>query len=308
MSKPLSRFLLRMGLFLLISGILFGGILGIAIYNHKFVPSDMYYAADFNRAFLTAKDFECIVLGNSKATASINKEVLEEGLNLKMVNLGYSSANISVSRMILDAYLANSKQKPSLVLLEVSWFTFNTKRTHLHNVTGDLMFYTNSITKYLTRYYPKSTSNLHSAIIRQWQSYKGVSNTSYADRFLPSTPDSKEYEFTLSEFEQVFPKGKAGIDSVLLEDFYWIVNKCKAEKIPMILYTAPEDRLYTQAQKDRIKVFDKIKNIDVPYLDYTFGSDLWQDDFENWLFNSHHVNENQLFSTVLVRDIEKLLK
>jgi hypothetical protein len=38
----------------------------------------------------------------------------------------------------LESYLNNCFKIPEIVLMEVSWFTFNNQRTHFHRIAGDL--------------------------------------------------------------------------------------------------------------------------------------------------------------------------
>ena len=112
-------------------------LLSLASWVHKYAPSKMYYYSEFNKAF-NQRDLELIALGNSKLLASIHKKTLEESLGLKSAILGYSSSNISISKLTLESYLNKCLIKPKLVLLEVSWFTFNKERTHFHHISGDL--------------------------------------------------------------------------------------------------------------------------------------------------------------------------
>jgi hypothetical protein len=285
-------------------------IIMIASFSHVFLPSDMYYCDDFNRAF-TEKDFGLIAIGNSKLLSSLDNAVLSRELDTKSANLGFSSANISVSYLTLKAYLNKCIVKPKVVLLEVSWFTFNGNRTTLHWITGDLLLKDFALWDELMRYYPKIANNLKIAIAKQLMSkFNKVHNINYSARFIEKTPYIKEYEFSTDEFELVFPNYEAGIDNQLLNDFYSIVRLCQENNIHLILYNAPEDETFTLCQKDRkliIPIFEQTskKYNNVEYLDYTLGGEFWDKKFELWLSNSHHINENDLFTCQLAADIKE---
>lgn len=279
---------------------------------NTFQTSDRYYANDFNDAF-ESLNYEVLVLGNSKAAAAIDKNIIEEALNLRTVNLGYASANISISKLTLESYLNKCINKPRLILLEVSWFTFNNNRTNFQPVAGDLFLNDYKILKHFVNYYPKSNEALKASIVERLKSIVSKNNKklSYDKRFIESDPNRKSYTFDILEFEKVFPDHKAGIDFLLLADFNEIINLCNSEGIQLVLFTAPEDEQYTKEQLDAVAVNSVFvntatKNKNVHYLNYTFGSSLWKKEYENWLYNSHHVNERELFTNQLIADLKNL--
>ncbi|CAM1333286.1 hypothetical protein [Tenacibaculum aestuariivivum] len=280
---------------------------------HKYTPSKMYYSNEFNKAF-NKKDVELIALGNSKLLSSIDKEKLDQKTGLKSAILGYSSANISISKLILESYLNKYLQKPKLVLLEVSWFTFNKKRTHFHGISGDLFIKDYRLWKNYFDYYPEINSKIASATYKNLINLIRTEKTyiSYNDKFIEKTPFSKEYLFNIKDFEVVFPNHIAGINQLLLKDFKSIINMCKEHNIKLILYSAPEDEQYSKMQQDIKDVKDifykaATDNLNVFYLDYTLGGDFWDKKYEMWLLNSHHINENDLFTEVLLLDIKTFL-
>lgn len=225
--------------------------------SHEFLPSEMYYSNEFKNAF-KEKDIELIAIGNSKLLSSIDKNILQNELGLKSAILGYQSANISISRLILESYLNKSIRKPKMVILEVSWFTFNTSRTHFHNISGDLFLNDIKLWTKIGRYYPEIIDKVKIGTARQLLAkIIPFQSISYASIFQEKSPKTKNYDFSLVSFEKRFPNHKAGIDNLLLDDYYSIVKMCQINDIELILYTAPEDEDYTSYQKDK----DKIKNI-----------------------------------------------
>lgn len=279
--------------------------------NHRFQPNERYYNFEFNEAF-KEKNAELIALGNSKLLSSIDKKIIEEELKLKTAILGYSSSNLSVSRLTLESYLYKCTSKPKIVLLEVSWFTFNKDRTTLHMITGDLVLKNPFLVKYLFRYSPKFWYNLTETIkLKQQNTNQADSlNTDYSSRFREENILIKDYTFNKKNFEKVFPTHNAGIEDILLEDLYKIVELCKENDIQLILYTSAEGEEYTLLQKDRAKIkaifYDLAASEEqVMYLDYTMGGKYYDKQFELWLQDSHHIGANDLFTKILVDDIKK---
>nr|WP_321223012.1 hypothetical protein [uncultured Psychroserpens sp.] len=295
---------------------LFMVIVILSIYlkqKHQFLPSSSYYYKDFNTAF-QEKDMHIIALGNSKLLSAIDKNILQENNENKVAVLGYSSANISVSKLTLEAYLNHCSITPKKVLLEVSWFTFNTERTHLHNIVGELFIKDPYLWKNYFDYKDEMGDGIKRAFKKTISLKPKADNTrlemSYADRFVKDySPNTINYKFDLKKLENVFPNHIAGIDSQLLKDYHSLVRMCVNNDIELILFTAPEDETYSKYQKDitEIKsIFKKTSNdfTDVFYLDYSYEGKYYDKNYEKWLKDSHHVNENQLFTKVLLNDIK----
>ena len=280
---------------------------------HEYSPSTAYYSDEFNKAF-NQKDFELIAIGNSKLLSSIDKKVLEEKLTFKSAILGYSSSNISISKLTLESYLNKCLIKPKLVLLEVSWFTFNKERTHFHRISGDLFLKDFKLWQNYLKYYPEINNKIGKSITKTLKNsiIKSQDDRNYDEKFLKKTPYLKEYSFEKEKFEIVFPNYIAGIDDLLLKDFESIVKMCLNNNIHLILYSAPEDEEYSKMQKDNKEVKDifiktALNSSTVSFLDYTLGGELWDKKHEMWLKNSHHINENDLFTKTLSKDIKSIL-
>ncbi|WP_452231446.1 hypothetical protein [Lacinutrix sp. MEBiC02595] len=285
-------------------------LLVLAKQKHQFRSSSYYYFDEFDSAFYE-KDANIVALGNSKLLSAIDKTAFEENNQHKVAVLGYSSANISISKLTLESYLNNCSKLPQLILLEVSWFTFNKERTHLHNIAGDLFVNDPKLWKHYFEYSGDLSSGIRRAFslslkLSASQNQKG---TSYANKFKPKSPLIKNYTFNLKDMEILFPNHLAGVDKKLLKDYNAIVDMCVENQVTLILFTAPEDEEYSKAQNDihNIKsIFEASSksNLNVFYLDYTFGGALWDKKYELWLKDSHHINENDLFSLKLLNDIK----
>ncbi len=309
----MKKYLLKISIFLipLILGFLL--LISYASRNHHFHASTWYYYKDFEYAF-HEKDIDILALGNSKLLSALDKTVMEDTLKKSVALLGYSSANISISKLTLEAYLQNSSKKPSLVLLEVSWFTFNNERTHLHNIAGDLFIKDPSLFVHILKYDDDLLVDIKKSFKMSLQQFSETESSkndiSYAIKFKAKSPLTVDYTFNISDMEVVFPDHIAGVDPFLFEEFNALVEICKSNHINLILFTAPEDETFSKSQKD-IKDIKSIfhnlsdKNQNISYLDYSFGGDLWDKKYEMWLKDSHHINENELFTLELLKDIEQ---
>lgn len=275
----------------------------------KFLPHFKYYGQDYQNAFEN-RDLGLLAIGNSKVLASLDNTTLEKELGVTPANLGCIFTNISVTRLTLESYLRNSEVKPKYVLFEVSWFTFNPVRTQFNEIGGDLILNDYKLWPEAIKYYPDIIDPLRKSMLRQISSkIKYPQQIDYTSEFKDMSRFEKTYDFTLSEFEAVFPDHKAGIDPELYADFERIVNMCKENNIQLILYTAPEVTEYRSLQTDIEDIKKIYRNIpNVPYLDYTEGGEFFKKDYELWMKDSHHLNENILFTEILTKDIKNALE
>ena len=192
---------------------------------HNFIPDDTYYCKEFENNFYNVNN-ELVAIGNSKLLAAIDKQVLENEMQMSASLLGYAASNLAVSNLTLKSYLNNNKIPPKILLLEVSWFSFNTKRTHMRPLVGDLFIRDFELWTEFLNYYPENAKYLRNGVVLQIQSLVN-NNKNYKDfseRFSPSDETKKSYEFSQDRFERYFPVDIAGIDPFLLNEFYNIVE------------------------------------------------------------------------------------
>lgn len=274
---------------------------------HSYTSSDMYYSNEFNNAFKN-RNYQVLSIGNSKSLSAIDISTLKNQIGMSSVNLAYSSANMSVSKLTLESYLNQCIVIPKMVLLEVSWFSFNNKRTHLHPITGDLFLNDFKLFKHFDKYAFKMKSNIKSCLLNQLRNIFYSNNLTYDVRTKQSSPKKKSYLFKKEKMLTTFPDFTAGIDELLLNDFNQIINMCKRNNIKLILYTAPEDEDYSKNQLDKDLIENVFKNSqnkyeNIYYLNYSLGGELWEKKYENWLRDSHHINHKELFTRVFTKDI-----
>lgn len=273
-----------------------------------FLPHTKYYGQDYAKAF-NNKDLGLLAIGNSKLLASLDNATLQKEFGLEPVNLGSIFSNNSITRLTLESYLHDCEVMPELILMEVSWFTFNPVRTQFNEIGGDLILNDYKLWPKALKYYPDIIDPLRKSLMRQlYSKVMQINEIDYSSEFKEMSRFEKTYDFKLSEFEEVFPDHIAGIDPELYADFQRIVTLCKENGIQLVLYTAPEATEYYSLQTDIEKIKGVYRNIPgVPYLDYTEGGEFYKKDYELWLKDSHHLNENVLFSEILSKDIKSKL-
>jgi len=199
---------------------------------------------------------------------------------------------------------------PEMVLMEVSWFTFNPVRTQFNEIGGDLFLNDYKLWPEATKYYPEIIDPLRKSIMRQlYSKVMHIKEIDYSSEFKDMSRFEKTYDFKIAEFEEVFPDHIAGVDQELLKEFNRIVKLGKDNDIQLVLYTAPEATEYRSLQTDIEKVKTIFRNVpDVPYLDYSEGGEFYKKDYELWMKDSHHLNEPVLFTQILVQDIKSRLQ
>tara|TARA_Y100000385_G_C13027848_1_gene609307 strand:- start:371 stop:1309 length:939 start_codon:yes stop_codon:yes gene_type:complete len=274
---------------------------------HIYTNSDMYYGNEFNNAFKN-RNYELLSIGNSKSLSAIDMSTLKNEIGMSSVNLAYSSANMSVSKLTLESYLNKCIIIPKIVLLEVSWFSFNNRRTNLQSISGDLFLNDFKLFKHFDKYAFKMKSNIKTCLLNQLRNIFYSNNLTYSVRNKQLSPKKKSYTFKKEKMLTTFPYLTAGIDELLLNDFYQIINMCKRNNIKLILYTSPEDQDYSKNQLDKGLIENVFKNSlnkykNLYYLNYSLGGGLWKKKYENWLRDSHHINHKELFTKVLTKDI-----
>jgi hypothetical protein len=149
------KFLTKSGLFLLVgAGLLLSGIgMSAALRSRTFRPDENYFSCDFIRGYREHSSAQVILLGNSRVLSGLSATEMERITGMQVLQLGYSSSNLSITRMVLESYLQKANTPPETVVLEVSWFTFNPKRTGFHRqFAGDLVMNDPCLLSYSFRY------------------------------------------------------------------------------------------------------------------------------------------------------------
>tara|TARA_B110000003_G_C16615532_1_gene521144 strand:+ start:754 stop:1692 length:939 start_codon:yes stop_codon:yes gene_type:complete len=274
---------------------------------YKFPIDPNYDNIEFEKAFNKA-NFKAVIIGNSKVHHALDKKTFNDYFNYSVAYLGSLGTNISVSKLTLESYLNNCKLNPDFVFLEVSWFTFSTNRTNYTNLSAELFLNDLNLFKYFNKYHEIKLLIFNSILRQLKMTENEIIYDKNIDKKKKNSPLTKDYIFDNSKFMRTFPKRIAGINNLFLDDYYAIIDLCKEKNIKLILFTAPEDLEYSKYQKDREvikKIFkeSKEKYNNLIYLDYTYGGDFYNKDYENWLNDSHHIYHSDLFSKLFIKDL-----
>ena len=150
----------------------------------RFEYGEMAKSSNFQECFKKdALNQYAITLGNSKALACINESELSKYQSYPHYNLAFSSSNLQHSKIILESLLAR-RNKPQYVLLEVSWFSFNTVRTGLHLESLAPVIIRGNVENQLSgETIDLYQSGLFWEMCKQFVSFPKVEKSQYADRW-----------------------------------------------------------------------------------------------------------------------------
>lgn len=251
----------------------------------NYPDSSMYYSDHFNNENLK----DTIVLGNSRSLCSIPP-------SQNVAHLGYSSGDLSLSKMFLEAFAS----PPKVLFLEVSWFTFNDSRTHFHDISGYVLASHPSLIKDVYRYrnlgvFPSFISVYRKQLERVFRRKIKCVNFGESEKFekdsLNYTGEMKTKE--LEGFLKNFPDSLANITPRLLNDFNWIVDYSIDNDVRLVLYTSPESEQFSLMQRDRDVVkevfIESAKHKNVVFLDFSPAGELYDEQFNSLLNDSHHL-------------------
>lgn len=246
--------------------------------------SPMYYSNHFNNEDLK----DTIVLGNSRSLCSI-----PPSQNVR--HLGYSSGDISLSRVFLETVAS----PPKVLFLEVSWFTFNDSRTHFHDISGYALASHPSLIKDVYRYrnlgiMPSFLSVYRAEFERIFRRKK--TNVDFEKKKFERDTLNYTGEMNTAELESFlknFPDSLANITPRLLDDFNWIVDYSIENDVRLVLYTSPESEQFSLMQRDRDLVREVFKGSaehkNVVFLDFSPAGELYDEHFISLLNDSHHL-------------------
>jgi len=268
-------------------------------------PNSEYFIEDYNKVFKKTPSADVLILGNSKVLAALSAEKLKELSNKNVLNLGYTAANLALNKMILESYLKRCSLTPELLILEVSWFSFSTRRTNFHPYfAARLLSVDLTPIKYMGRY-PQ--------IIQQipWQIFNYVTSKSIDKGLsfkmnriyqMKNNPHQKSYTFDPEQMKATFPNYEAGINRELVKDFHDIISLCRKNKIKLILFNAPEDAEFTMLQRDKKTIQDiyasAIEEYNLEYFDFTIDGNYYIQNTEHLLADSHHVFYTDRFTKI----------
>jgi hypothetical protein len=285
----------------------------------KFIVTDFHkdkgnYSNDYNESF-QKMDGDLLILGSSRSAASLDTKLMTKELNLKSYNLAFTQSNMTYSYHLLKYYLANSNKTPEYIILDMSWFSFDKNRLSYkayasYFVFNDFATFYKEFFSTRTNYIADGFITILRSLIREnqdyvdFQSHRTSKKRKYNER-------EKSYEFLPHDvgFLKTFPSGKSQIDALEITSYKKIIELAETNNISLIIYTSPEDALFSKSQKNRDEVYDIIfKNCqNCMVLDYSLGGNHYSIDYELLLEDSHHIYFNTLFTTYFLDDLREII-
>lgn len=285
----------------------------------KYVVTDFHkdkgnFANDYNNAF-KMQDAEILILGSSRAAASLDANLITKKLNLKCYNLAFTQSNMTYSHHLLQYYLTKSNKKPAYIILDMSWFSFDKNRLAYKEYASYFVFnspsaFQKELLSTRTKYIPMGITTILRSLTRNNEAYVDF-QTHRALNKHKNNEKEKSYEFAPDDdgFLKTFPLGKSQIDDFEVKSYQNILAMAKANGINVLIYISPEDELFSNSQKNRQEVYSLIydNSEDHKILDYSLGGNKYAKEFELLLGDSHHIYYNTLFTDFFITDYKKII-
>lgn len=279
----------------------------------NFHPDRGNFHREYEKAFST-KDVSILILGSSRILAAVEPSIIQENVQLKTAQLGFKQSNLSYTYDLLLAYLKGAEQLPEHIILDISWFSFDSRRLS-YKPYASYFAYQNPLLfkRYLITNEQNHLKNglltLGRTIARRNQSTlefdMGKKERAKQDSL------SKSYLFESNDlgFLKTFPEGNSEVVEEQLDAFKAIVALCEEKGINLILLTTPEDEIFSKSQQNREEIYSLIRQnaISVTWLDYSLGGKNYKKTYENLLLDSHHIYFKQTFTRILLQDLEPYL-
>lgn len=279
----------------------------------RFKDTDAYFPKEFDAAFRKKIYKPNLILGNSKVLASIKRDLLEQLSGKDFYQLGYSSSSLENTYYTLKAYLAQH-QKVENIILEVSWFSFNDKRTntkssHLHDMFRFLdkkaqleMLTTTYVRDYLEYYYSLLVNTKPI-----------IYNENFSSRFNYKKTSEIAPRVRMDRFNKVFPGGIAGINKEYLEFYKRIIRLIDQNNINLILFTAPEIKEFVQLQMDRdriLKIYQETNQISrkAKYFNFAPEGKFFPRNVNLIFDDSHHLATPEKFTYHFYQTVKQSLE
>ena len=279
----------------------------------KFHSDKGNFSQEYRDAF-EHRDAELLILGSSRAAAAFDTKVLGSELGLVTYNLAFNQANLSYSYHLLQAYLEGCNQLPEFIILDVSWFSFDNRRLSYKEYAANFifthpqLFYADLLLN-RNRPLPNGFMTILRALERTNQ--PDVNFDSNRRRYADQDSTEISYTFTPEDegFLRTFPGGMAKMVHEELQAFERIMQLANDSKIKLILFTSPEDEVFSNSQVNRATVYKYIRQTSdhINWMDYSQGGNLYSKDFELLLRDSHHIHFKECFSRIFGRDFRGML-
>jgi hypothetical protein len=276
-----------------------------------FHPDHGTFAKAYEGAF-QKRDADMLLVGSSRMAASLDADVIAKELGLKCYNLAFNQANLSYVHDVLRAYLSQSARTPTYVVLDVSWFSFDDRRLSYKEYAANFVFQHPEVfydVLLLNKNNPLGHAALTLARSLERRGDVYVDFDTRRNRWTDQDSTSVNYEFDPNDagFRRTFPEGRAKMVPEEVQVLSDIMELLQRHKVTLVLYTSPEDRLFSESQQNREVVYAAIAEVakGKVWMDYTLGGELYQEHYEKWLNDSHHIYFKRQFTQRFLRHFQE---
>ncbi len=271
------------------------------------------FSKEYTSAFKN-KDADMLIVGSSRAAASLSAKVISDSLDLSAYNLAFNQSSLTYAHHLLKYYLDDTEQTPKYVVLDISWFSFDNNRLAYKEYGSYFVF--NRPLLFYDDLLLNKRNQIFNGFITLARSMERI-NQDYAD-FDTKISETKNQDSTKVTyvfdpddvgFLRTFPNYKAKLIEDEKASFESIITLLESNDITLVLYTSPEDYKFSQSQKNRDEVYNYIKSVsrDVYWLDYSLGGAKYAKAYENLLKDSHHIFYKEHFSKRFSADFKALV-
>ncbi|MDG1571272.1 hypothetical protein OZ410_03030 [Robiginitalea sp. M366] len=267
------------------------------------------FARDYQQAFEHG-DARVLVLGSSRVAASLDAATLTRGLGAQTYNLAFNQANLTYTHHLLRAYLEEAREMPEVVILGVSWFSFDTRRLAYKEYASQFVYrhpilFWDELLLNKRNQLANGLLTLARTLERSGATYQDFDATKKRHPNQDSTRVNYVFDPGDEGFLRTFPGGESQMAERELEAFGAILELLDSKGIPVVFYTSPEDRAFARSQKNREEVYKYLKAAAKGrvWLDYSPGGNLYSARFEKWMRDSHHIYFKEAFTRVFLKDL-----
>ena len=257
-------------------------------------------------------DIDMMFLGSSRILNAINPTIVSDDLGLKTAQLGFTQSNMSYSYDLLKSYLYNSNYPLKYIILDISWFSFDSRRLSYKPYSSYFIYKNPSL--FLSYLFTNKKNHLKNGILTLLRSFdrKNQINLNHeAVKRRKSSNDSlrKSYEFNSNDlnFLRTFPERKSELNEEEIEALYEIIKIAHEKDITLIFLTTPEDEDFSLSQFNRSQVYSIIEQTssNAYWMDYTLDGKYFKKSYEYLLSDSHHIYFDRIFTKIFTKDLKE---
>jgi hypothetical protein len=310
----MNKFLKKVVFFLSLGYLIYLGLTLLLIVLFKldypgFHPDKGNYHSEYKKSF-TEGDIDIILLGSSRILNAIDPSTLSDELNLKTAHLGFTQSNMSYSYDLLKSYLHNSKHNLKYIILDISWFSFDSRRLSYKPYASYFVYKNPSL--FLSYLFTNKKNHLKNGFLTLLRSFDRKNQHELDLKLIKSKTISydtlvKSYDFNSNDlnFLRTFPEGKSELNEEEIESLENIISIANKNNINIVVLTTPEDEVFSLSQKNRSHVYSIINQYSSNFywMDYTLNGKYYDKSYEYLLSDSHHIYFDKVFTKIFTKDL-----